>query len=458
MPESEQAVPPAGRIDRGIRLLQELEESQWWPTEKMRVMQACYAQNLVNHALKTVPFYKGRLPVSKGSDVISLDEWQEIPTMKRSDLVEAGQALVSVAVPPAHGQVVVKSASGSTGRPLRIARTARAEFFWAMSTLRRQAWHGWDPSLSYAVIRSDKGAKPSNPEGRHISAKFRATWKINPTGPSIFLDVNFPIDHQLAWLRKHNPAYPQTWPTNAYHLAAHCLAEGIKIPNLSQIHTLGEIVSPEIREISRRAFGAKIFDIYAAEEVGDMALQCPEHDHYHAYAEEVLLEVVDQAGRPSLPGSVGKVLATPLHNFASPLIRYEVGDYAEVGEPCPCGRGLPVLHRIIGRERNMFRLQSGKSFFPVIPNVVQYLVDTIDVRKYQLAQITMETLEFRMVSPRRLTAEEEKSAQDMIIQNLGQTFRVTFSYLDEIPRSPGGKYLDLICELPSDESVSVQGQ
>ena len=39
------------------------------------------------------------------------------------------------------------------------------------------------------------------------------------------------------------------------------------------------------------------------------------------------------------------MVITDLHNFATPLIRYELGDYAEVGTPCPTGRGLPVLNR-----------------------------------------------------------------------------------------------------------------
>ena len=46
---------------------------------------------------------------------------------------------------------------------------------------------------------------------------------------------------------------------------------------------------------------------------------------------------------------------TSLHNRVMPLIRYEVGDFAEVGPPCPCGRGLPVIARIMGRVRNCLR-------------------------------------------------------------------------------------------------------
>src|SRR5215510_10900500 len=95
-----------------------------------------------------------------------------------------------------------------------------------------------------------------------------------------------------------------------------------------------------------------------------MALQCPDHEHYHVQTECILLEVLDTHGGPCAPGRAGLVVATPRHAFAMPLVRYVVGDYAEVGPPCPCGRGLPVLARIMGRTRNRLVLETGESYWP----------------------------------------------------------------------------------------------
>jgi phenylacetate-CoA ligase len=100
-------------------------------------------------------------------------------------------------------------------------------------------------------------------------------------------------------------------------------------------------------------------DMYTCQEAGYLALQCPDHPHYHVQSENVLLEVVDDQGLPCAPGEVGRVLVTSLNNFATPLIRYEIGDYAEVGAACSCGRGLPVLKRIMGRYRNLLTLPDG---------------------------------------------------------------------------------------------------
>ena len=99
--------------------------------------------------------------------------------------------------------------------------------------------------------------------------------------------------------------------------------------------------------------------MYSAAEAGYLALQCPQQEHYHIQSESALVEVLDEAGNPCRPGETGTMVVTPLHNFAMPLIRYAIGDIAEVGAPCACGRGLPVLARLLGRVRQMLVLPSG---------------------------------------------------------------------------------------------------
>ena len=58
------------------------------------------------------------------------------------------------------------------------------------------------------------------------------------------------------------------------------------------------------------------------------------------------------------------MVCTTLNNVVTPLIRYELGDLAQVGGLCPCGRGLPVLTAIKGRVRNMVTLPTGEQLFP----------------------------------------------------------------------------------------------
>ena len=146
---------------------------------------------------------------------------------------------------------------------------------------------------------------------------------------------------------------------------------------------------------------------------------------------------------PCEAGETGLVVVTTLHNFAMPLIRYVVGDYAELGHPCACGRGLPVLKQVNGRVRNMMLLPSGKKEWPILG----FYRDTLPVRQRQVIQKSLEEVELRLVVERPLTGPEEEEARATLRAKLGHPFRVTISYHTEIPRSRGGKFEEFRCEV-----------
>src|SRR5262249_24047775 len=126
----------------------------------------------------------------------------------------------------------------------------------------------------------------------------------------------------------------------------------------SLVRSLGMALDQETRDICRTVFGCEIADSYGATEAGFLAAECPEGGEYHFGAEVNHLEVLRDDGSAAAPGQVGRVIVTSLYNYAMPLIRYEVGDLAEVGSPSSrCGRGLPLLRRVVGRYRNVFRFR-----------------------------------------------------------------------------------------------------
>lgn len=110
-------------------------------------------------------------------------------------------------------------------------------------------------------------------------------------------------------------------------------------------------------------------------------------------------------GLPCAPEQIGEVALTTLHNFAMPLIRYRLGDYAELGEACSCGRGLPVLRRIHGRRRNMLRLPDGRQLWPSIP--ASLWLDVVPLEQFQLVQRNAAELQINYVMSRQLTADEQ---------------------------------------------------
>jgi phenylacetate-CoA ligase len=442
------AIPtPNGRII--LSILQQFEQTERWPAEEIEAAQFRQLGRLLAHASNTVPYYRERAKEwgIKSPDKVTPEQWRQLPWLRRRDIQTAGKGLYSETLPSGHGRVTETHTSGTTGRPIKGLTTGLSSLFWAAFTIRDHLWHKRNLKGKLAAIRRSKKGQDPYPEGSKIQ-KWGTTNLVFETGPLASLNINCTIEEQADWLQRENPDYLLTHPTNIYRLALHCREKGIRFGNLRQVQTLSELLRPEVRDACRAAWDVDVADMYTGREVGYLALQCPDHDHYHIQAEGVFLEILDSNGNACGPGEVGNVLATPLHNFAMPMIRYEIGDYAEVGEPCPCGRGLPVINRILGREQDMVTLPNGEKRWTLLSSGnIEAFLEIAPVRQYQFVQKNLKTIEARLVVERELNDTEKEALVDWILDKLDHPFTVEISFVDEIPRTASGKYQDFISEI-----------
>ena len=213
---------------------------------------------------------------------------------------------------------------------------------------------------------------------------------------------------------------------------------------------MSEVVDNKIRKMCKQAWNVTVRDTYSSEEIGFMAIQCPEYEHYHIQSEGVYIEILNEKNEPCKTGEIGKIVVTDLHNFAMPLIRYFNGDYGEVGETCACGRGLPVIKRILGRSRNMLSLPNGKQRWPLIPH--WDFGKLAPIQQYQIIQKTPTHLEFRLVVSRPLMSSEEEAVKNSLLTSSSFEdikFTLSFSYPDKIERNASGKFEDFMSEVSS---------
>jgi phenylacetate-CoA ligase len=318
-------------------------------------------------------------------------------------------------------------------------------FFWNVFTLRQHLWQRHDFTKKMAVIRytKDENAKP--PHGIRASNWGRATAGLYETGECVMLDIFTPISEQIKWLQAEAPNYLLTHPSVLQELALRCQRDNIKLPSLLRIGTLSESLPDGLRKLCNEVWGVKITDMYSTIELGYLALQCPEHEHYHVQSEGVLLEVLDDNNKPCGPGEIGRVISTNLHNFAFPLIRYEVGDYAELGEPCDCGRGLPVIKRILGRYRNLLTTPSGERRYPQLG--IQDLHEIAPILQFQAIQHTVNDIEVQLILERQLKTEEKEELTTLFHKMLGESFNIEIHQVEELQRSASGKYEEFLSKI-----------
>ncbi len=422
-------------------LLFQLEHTQWLSPDAVWQRQHYQLKQLLRHAAETVPHYSEAL---RGMDIDRL-EWpafRSLPILKRQALQENFTSLCCTRVPPSHGAVTEGRTSGSTGMPVSFQQTAATQHFWNALTLREHLWQGRDFAGKLAAIRVKV-------EGGRWPDWGAPAAQVFKTGPGATLNVRTDVEAQLDWLVREDPDYLITHASNLAALAELTLRRGARLPRLRQARTYSEALRPGLREVVRAAWDVDVADVYSCEEAGYIALQCPRHEHYHVQSENLLVEILDEVGRPCAPGETGRVVITPLHNFAMPLIRYELGDYAEVGEPCDCGRGLPVLTRILGRRRNMIVLPDGRRHWPSFPSALWLSV--ADIRQFQVAQTSPGGLEVRYVMDRALTVDERNKLEGALTARLGHAFDFVWNRVDAIERRPNAKYEDFVSLLTAME-------
>jgi phenylacetate-CoA ligase len=420
----------------------QFEVSEWWESDRILSYQLAQLRRVMAHAAKTTPFYRDRLEtaLTQSEKGLSFTTFRQIPILTRSEFQNAGDSINSTAVPASHGPTGDIRTSGSTGQPLALKGTKVTDTYSSALTLRDHLWHRRDFSQKVLSFRT------MNPG--ESTRRFRY-WgpPVVHAGEGITVSMAQPASALLEIMKAEDPAYIVIHPSVLRELLYLSGEQGYQPANLQEVCSMGEILYPELRERCQHQWNVRVADIWSCQEFGPLALQCPEYPHYHVQSEHVLVEVLRSDNTPCEPGEIGKTVISSLSNFATPMLRYENGDMAEVGEPCACGRGLPVLKRIIGRVRNTAILPNGERIMPNLSTGP--LLNDLPIKHFQLVQKTTELVEARLVVGRPLTAAEEAALADYFNKGWRHEFNFTFVYLDEIIRGANGKYEVFRCEVPT---------
>ncbi len=389
-----------GRPDRLYALLR---ESQWWPEERLRDLQAELLRDVLEAAAR-VPFYRERLRAAglAPRELRSVEDLVSLPPLEREELQREG--LAGLRVPGRHG-LGVKS-SGSTGRPVATIWPLEMAAWFEASDRRCNEWLGvrlGEPRLN--VVASHSYRKPR----RRVEAALTNVTRV------FALDAAEP-DHvrRLArTIERRRPAL--VWGvSNGLYAFSLALLECGRSLGATVCVSEGNHLPDSYRDPIERAIASRVVERYGSWETGILAHQCPEAGAFHVLAEGALVEVVRKDGSPAAPGEVGSVLVTLLRNRALPLLRYRIGDLAEApgDERCPCGRGLPLLGRLIGRSNELLRTAAGGWVAPetvsavmtsasasvVAFQVVQHEDLRLDVRLVQRAEPSPEAYRERIAA------------------------------------------------------------
>jgi len=440
-------VIPSAAAGTQLAMQAQLDYTQWLDEPSMRELQFAQIGMLISHARKSVPYYRRVFEGFPDTAVTRLThaDWKNIPLLLRTDVQRSGMQMVAESLPAKeHGPLSKVQTSGSTGMPIVAYGTAVTRLFWNVFSLRDNLWHKRDVTKKIVSIRPEIGIDKQSVEFDNWGKTLETIYR---TGKSAVMNSSSSIQEQAEWLMAQNAAYCLSLPTNIKALARFFAEHRLQLPGLVEMRTYGEVADDEVYTLVKQVWNVPVHDIYSSQETGYIALQCHEYGRHHIQSENLLVEILDEQGNDCAAGETGKVVVTTLHNYGMPLIRYFIGDYAVAGGPCPCGRGLPVIDRILGRERNMVTLPGGRRHYPSFP--AEVWAHIAPIRQMQLVQKSLEQIEARLAMDREMTGEEKAAFTRVIQARMKHPFNITFSFHDRIERSKGGKFEDFISEVKS---------
>jgi phenylacetate-CoA ligase len=348
------------KLELGMRVIG-MRRRDRWSRQRLAARQAAHLARLVRFARQRSPYYSRTLRGERLHDLPILTKheltshWDEIVTDRSLRLADLRRFLAgSPAADALHdGRYHVMSTSGTTGVSAVFCYSEREWVQVIASAARLTAWRGLGPSRSRrtALVLMPGGSMPP-PMGARMAVSFA---RLFPK--TTFIDASLPMPAIVRALAACRPDVVSTYAGTLSAIAEEQLAGRLQIaPTLLQ--SSSEVLSPAARERITAAFDLAPHNTYAMTEAGIVAGTCAQQRNLHVQDDQVILEVLDAAGRPAAPGTFGsRVLLTVLWSRTLPLIRYEITDRVCISaEPCPCGRAYTSIAEIDGRAGDVLEL------------------------------------------------------------------------------------------------------
>ncbi len=411
-----------------------LQRSQYDAPELIRARQLEQIKALLHHAYDTVPFYRERFRQSglHPDDIRDFADYRRLPVLTKADLRRHGSELLSSHYAPA--TLHQKKTSGSTGVAVAVW-VDEASWQWKRAcTLRSDEWSGWRFGEPVAKVWG-------NPE--YLQRGWRGRLRNALLERARYLDTLKMDEETLhrfaAALRRRPPSLIFGHAHSVYLLAEFWRTTGRAAPRPRGIITTAMVLHDWQRRAIEKVFGCPVTNRYGCEEVSLIACECERHQGLHINADGVYVEL-QRDGRESRPGSPGSILVTDLTNRAMPLLRYQVGDVGVLSERrCPCGRGLPLLERLEGREADYVVTPRGE-LISGISLTENFAVLVPGVAQLQVVQETVHRFLFRIVRGPDFGPASLERLRTMVAERFGPDVTYACEYVARIPQEPSGKY------------------
>jgi len=424
-----------------VKYWKKLEKTQYLSEQAHRSKQLDRLQTLLEVVYNNNDFYRRRFDEAgiKPRDIQTLRDFKHLPLLRKEEVRQNTPKMIS------NGYTIDKlkkfQTGGSTGKALDIFITEYCSEVRNACCRRHDRWAGWE-------VGEPVGALWGNPVLPKSPKQKLKHWLLEPW---IYLDT---IRINEETVRHFEEEWKQIGPTllfghahSIFILAEYLEAMAIKDIKPKGIISTSMMLIPHERRFIEQIFDVPVTDRYGSEEVGLIASECERHEGLHLNIEHLVIEFLNNDGGDAAPGKEGSIVITDLINDAMPFIRYQIEDVGvPSGHECSCGRGMPLMERVVGRVADFLVRRDG-SLVAGVSLIERTLLKTNGLNQMQIIQEQLDRIHLNLVRSDKFVLDDEKFLKTELQEVFGRETVIDVDYVESISAEPSGKYRFSICNV-----------
>lgn len=385
---------------------------------------------LLHHLRENIDFYKD-IEIDREN---SYSTFMSLPFTNKDDLRNdlSGRSHLN-------GKLRQNRTSGTTGENLIVHnsehdRAKRMAYLDYIKLL-----HGVQPFSKRASFTGNEISEENN---KNI------IWRYNfPINQVLYATYQF--NHQnmkyvFDNLKKQKPASLDGYPS-AIHMVAKYIIQNNKSPdwNVKALFPTAEVLAPHVKRDIETAFNTTVVDQYASSE-GAPFIYTGKEGIYRVGHETGIFEFF------RVDGNIYDMVVTSFLNYATPIIRYKIGDQAEINSDKQYLNSYIddfEIERIIGRKSDYLIGSNNNRISDVN---ISWIIDGFEEKVIQFQLIQKEKNKFVMNMSVEDSFDKEadlKEIKERLNRKFGTGSNFNFIFLKDIPRQKNGKVRFIINEM-----------
>lgn len=422
----------------------ELERSQNWSEERLKNVQWTKFIKLLKYCVEQVPYYQN-LFLTKGIDlrqIQSFEDLQRIPVLTKKALKDNHHLIFTN---PRKQHLYAHKSSGSTGIPMIVYSDRFAESYRLAALFRSRGWWGWGVGHKTVELWGILDNIPN------FKQSLRMKFVENRARFSSFNISTENLNHIFKSMKNMKPYYIRGYVSSIMAMAQHMKNSDLSLSEipLRAVCTTSEILLEHQKQYIENTFHCPVINEYGSSEVGIISFSCPKGE-MHLMNDNLIIEFI-RDNRSAKPNEIADIVITDLNNYATPMIRYKIGDLgSHSGKSCACGLKLKLMNCCIGRDTDLVRLKNGQKFLPILFIFIgQKSAEVIgnQVRQFKVIQKAVDHFLMQVIAD----PQNKKSVADYFRsafkERLGDFGKLDFEFVDEIAPEPSGKIRYFVSEI-----------